>query len=462
MRVILCVPNFRWVSGNDQPTLWHYIPYNLCMLAAMVRDICDVEIIDANQMNLSPEDFQMMIVDKQPDVVGITVLMDEYGPTGHLCAKLVKEACTADVVMGGVYATTNADEVIRDENIDYVVVGEGEYLFRKLLIGKRIPRGIVPREGFITDIDALPLPAYDLIDLKKYIYSYERKSVDATRLFPYARMFTSRGCPFNCVFCQVKEIAGQGFRARSAENVLNEMQWLRDTYGIKSVIFDDDNMLADRDRAMSIFKGMINRGMKMPWMMITTAVFALDEELLRLIKASGCEYLDVAIESGTERVLKQVINKPLNFEHAKKMIAYARSLGIYVAANFIIGFPTETWEEIRLTLKMAEDIGADYIKLNGAIPLPNTRLWDLCVKEKAFKKGFETNKIKWSTGQIETDHFTADELTLLRAFEWDRINFATPEKVKRTADRMGITIDEMNKIRKDTLLNAVKIVREGK
>jgi radical SAM superfamily enzyme YgiQ (UPF0313 family) len=443
----------------------------------MVKDICDVEIIDAYQENMSEEGFRAKLKEIHPDVVGITVLMDEYGRSGHICAELAKGAdCNIKTVIGGVYATVNSTQVMQDRNIDFAVVGEGEYTFRELigyLLGRNsMPQnGVCYREGvavvdtghseFIRNLDALPSPAYDLIDFNKYSNSASRKSVDAPRAYPYARIITSRGCPFNCVFCQVAHISGKSFRARSADNVLDEIQLLKDKYGIKSIIFDDDNLLFDKQRAMDIFKGMIDRGLVMPWVMIATAVYKLDTALLQVMKVSGCEYIDVAFETGTERVMKQVIDKPVDLAYAKKMVSYARYLGIFVTANFIIGFPTETWAEIRSTLKFAEDLNADYVKIFSPIPLRNTRLWDICEQEGYFKKDFDGGRIKWSTGQIETKEFSADALTILRAFEWDRINFSDPVKLANICLIMGVTLDEMNTIRKRTLDNAIQLIRNG-
>jgi len=246
-----------------------------------------------------------------------------------------------------------------------------------------------------------------------------------------------------------------------AANVLNEIEHLKQKYKIKSLIFDDDNMLYDRDRAMQIFKGMIDWGLYMPWVMIATAAFKLDQDLLVAMKESGCEYIDVAIESGTQRILKKIINKPLDLEYAKWMIDISKGIGIYVSANFVIGFPTETWQEIRNTIRYAEYINADYTKIFSVIPLRHTRLWDICKKGGYFKKGFDPKKTKWSTGQIETDEFTPDALTILRAFEWDRINFSSDEKAEKTRRMMGVTDSELKKIRKDTIANAVGLIRKG-
>lgn len=475
MKVLLVIPNFRWVN-SDPNTLWHYIPYNLCLLAACVRDLCQVEILDANKLNLSQSEFSAEVKRRNPDLVGITLMMDEYGKCAHDAASLVKKVCRVPVVVGGVYATTNPEQVIQDENIDYVVIGEGEYIFRNLLLFILGIKDQPPTEGLcywvkgavfngghagmIEDLDVLPLPDYTLIDLPSYATKAERRSVDGPPAYPYARMFTSRGCPFHCVFCQVEKIQGRKFRGRSAENVLNEMEWLKRTYGIKGLIFDDDNMLFNRKRAVEIFQGMIDLKLNLKWVMIATAVFELDHELLQLMRDSGCCYIDVAVETGCERIMRDVIGKPVKLDQARLMIAYARIKGIFVTANFILGFPTETWEEIRETIRVAEDIGADYLKIFTAIPLRNTRLWDLCLETHSFKEGFDPDKTKWSTGQIQTDEFTPNDLSILRAYEWDRLNFSTPEKRNRICEAMGITHQELNQIRKATRANVLNILQK--
>lgn len=476
LRVTLVVPNFRWAE-LDENALWHFIPYNLCLLAAMVENICDVSILDAYESNMSKGEFKSALKKLEPDVVGITVLMDQYASVGHNAARLAK-SINKDirVILGGVYATMNPEKAAEDVNVDYVVIGEGEYVLKDL-VDYFVGNGSLPSRGicyksdgkmvnlghsdYIYDLDSLPFPAYHLIDFEKYSNRVpDRKSVDSPRKYPYMRIVTSRGCPFMCSFCQIGSIAGRQFRARSVENILAEIKRLKDTYNIESLIFDDDNLFTDRKRAGELFQRMIDVGLAMPWVAIATAVFKLDRELVKLMKASGCEYIDVAIESGTERVRKEIINKPVDYEQAKEMIHFARKQGIFVVANFIIGFPTETWDEIRQSVKSAEEIDADYIKLFVAIPLPNTKLWDLCIKEGAFKEDFENADRIWTTGQmIETNDFKANDLTVLRAYEWDRINFSDAKKLERTADMMGITAEELSKIRKRTLRDACEKIK---
>ena len=474
-RVLLVVPNLRWCEG-DESTFWHFVPYNLCLLAAMVDDLCEVEVLDAYVDGLSLDAFTEIVAEKRPGVVGITVMMDQFAEAGHLAAQAAKRGYPeTKVVLGGVHVTVDPDEVMRDKLIDYAVRGEGEFAFRQLLLflqgkGTFPQRGVCRQNGtdyvraeraeLIEDLDALKFPAYRLIDYPRYTRLAPRRSVDSPRRLPYARIMTSRGCPYQCAFCQVEHISGRTFRRRGADNVLDEIAWLKEEYGIQSLIVDDDNLFSHRGHAVSLFQGMIDRGLNMPWATISTAVFRLDAELVELMRASGCEYICIAIESGCERVLKNIINKPVDYEHARQMVAKAKSVGIYVAANFIVGFPTETWDEIRETIRFAEELGTDYVKLFHAIPLQHTRLWDLCEKTGAFKSDFSVDTIRWNAGQIATDQFNPDDLTILRAYEWDRINFGLPEKRARTAAMMGVSEDELWEIRRSTLKGAQRRVRQ--
>lgn len=475
LKLTLVVPNYRWSPG-DEHTFWTYAPYGLCCLAAMVEDVCEVEIIDAYGFGMTPEELTAALSKSNPDIVGITVLMDQFAAAGHLAAKLVKTLNPAiKVIMGGVYATINPEAAIDDHNVDYLVMGDGEYVLRDLL-GFFRSENPLPAQGIcyrsegtvintgqaepIKDLDALPWPAYHLIPFLKYANNAPRKgTIGSPRLFPYVRMLTSRGCPYGCAFCQIEHIAGKTFRAKSAERVLEEIAWLKKTYGIQSIIFEDDNFFLDKTRVKQILQGMIDRGLVMPWIAADAAVFRIDEELLGLMRESGCEYVAFALETGSERVLKDIIGgKPINFNHARKMVAIAKELGIYVVANFIIGFPTETWDEIRQTLHFAEDVNADYVRIFAAIPLKKTRLWDLCLKENAFKQEYDhfDEHSSWSTGLIETKDFSPHDLTILRAYEWDRINFSTPEKCHRTADMINITEAELLEMRRMTIKNAVQ------
>ena len=463
-KIALCFPNFSWQEA-DKFHKWDMFPFALCILASVADDICDIEIIDANKQKMTEVEFSSALSNGRYDMVGISVLMDGFAESGHLAATLARQALPdATIVIGGVYATTNPGEVMENQAVDYVCIGEGEELFPQLLRflfhGGAFPaKGLAYRENgdtiiqerapFVEDLDSLPRPSYHLIDLQSYTTSYDRKTVDMPGELPYMPVIMSRGCPQSCSFCQAAIIAGHKVRAMSPERVVDELEYIKNNFHIKSFLFFDENLLAIRSRAKRIFEGMIERKLDMSWG-TAVASFRLDLELLELMAKSGCTVINPAVESGSPRVLKEIINKPVNLEHTKKIVKEAKTLSLFTIANFIIGFPGETWEEIRQTLAYAEELDADYVKIFSAIPLRHTRLWERCIESDAFYPGFSPTRISWNQGQVRSKHFDERELTFLRAYEWDRINFSSPEKCAKIAARMQITTDELDDIRKET------------
>ncbi|MDR1536252.1 MAG: B12-binding domain-containing radical SAM protein [Planctomycetota bacterium] len=463
-KIALCFPNFAW-QVSDASFQWHMLPHSLCILAAMVRDVCEVDIIDAYKENMSRDGFAERLGSGKYDLVGISVLMDLFSRSGQMAVSLAKKTLPNCVtIMGGVYATMNPGDAMKNPDLDFVCIGEGEEAFpaliRHLFLGGERPReGFAYRNGeevavqararFVQDLDNLPPPAYDLIDFSAYANWNQRKTIDDTGALPCVTLFTSRGCPQSCCFCQAAKIAGHRVRAKSPEKVLEEMTFFKNVHGVRSIVFADENLLAIRPRAEAIFKGMIERGLAMPWFS-AVASFNLDEELLALMKESGCVCINPAVESGSPRVLREIIHKPVNLTHTKRIVKAANAMGIFTIANFIVGFPGETWEEIRETLRFAEELEAGYVKIFAAIPLRHTELWEVCERENAFAPGFCSTETSWNQGQIVSPHFDARELTLLRAYEWDRINFSTPEKRARIAERMGVGAAELDAIRRDT------------
>ena len=467
---MLMYPNCRWVEGSESRTIWNLHPYNLCLLSATIEGNYETKIVDANMKDLSRQDFAKTLKEYKPKIVGISVLTNEYGRSGLIAAEIVKSVNpNIQTILGGVHATHDPESIIKDENIDYIAIGEGEETLEKLCdyisYNKTLPsKGIVYKKNgeivnlgkadFIKDLDSLPFPSYNKVDFLQYATAIQRESADRPRAMPYANIITSRGCPYRCCFCQAGKISGKKPRFRSVENILGEMEWLKKEYGIEAIIFDDDNLLFNKKRAKNLFQGMIDRKLNLKWNAIAMAAFKLDEGIVDLMKKSGCSYTDIAIESGVSRVLKDIIHKPLNLEHAKEIGGLLKKYEIDFAANFVIGFPGETWEEIRQTINFAEDFDADYTKIFIATPLPNTELYEIANEKGYLKKGFSFNKHLWTDGWIDTEEFRSEDLKILRAYEWDRINFSNIKKRKKIASMMEISLERLNEIRKNTLKRA--------
>ncbi|MDE6851603.1 MAG: radical SAM protein, partial [Lachnospiraceae bacterium] len=224
----------------------------------------------------------------------------------------------------------------------------------------------------------------------------------------------------------------------------------------------DDNILFDKERAKYIFNEIVRRKYNIEIRIDNLAIWHLDAEILQLLKDSGCTRIGVSIESGCERVLHNIIRKPLKLEIVKPIRELCRKKGILMQANFIIGFPGETWEEIRESLKFAEECDFDLISIHLATPMPKTDLYDYAIETGTLDPNFsffDDTHLGAAVGYISTNEFTPKELEILRAFEWDRINFSTPEKRRRAGQILEMSEAELKEYRKQTRLNIGHFIR---
>lgn len=468
-RLLLTYPNQRW-QKDDANTVWDLNVSTLCLLAAMVKDIVDVKIVDAQFYGMTEDAFRKEVEDYDPDYVGISVMTSEYRDTLDVAARIVKSVKDAIVIAGGVHVTTCSERVMRNKNIDYCVRGEGEYVLRDLIKhlngeGELPSEGLIFRSGDklvlqdqarIPDLTKLPWPAYELVDFHAYLNKASRFGPNRPAGLPSVRMTTTRGCPIGCSFCQVELISGKKVRSRDPRDVVAELLFLKEKYGVKSIIFEDDNLLmAGNGHAKQLFTLMAEKRLGLQWTGIAFALFLMTDELLDLMRDSGCVGVNVAIESGNERVLKEIVKKPIKDLHkVPEIIEKVRARGMYCIANFIIGFPGEKWDEIRDTIAFAEKCRADYVKIFVAVPLYGTQLFKTALAAGALACSEDCPKIDWRYSQIRSDEWTAKDVSILRAYEWDRINFSK-DRIRRTAELWGMSIDELRTIRKRTRDNLV-------
>lgn len=455
--LLFIIPNSRWLGSSG----WELYPYNVCLLAAVLQPEYRVEILDCNVDDIPLDQALARIALQRPDYAGISCLAVEYSRHAHALAEGIKTMLPdTPVILGGVYCSLMPEHAMANPAIDYCILGEGEVALGKLLRyldRNAVPDGleglayrdggqlvIKPQREFIKDLDALPLPAFDKVDFRKYCFAEEKFSFSDTRdASPVAKIYTSRGCPAGCNFCAVEHIAGQRFRHRSVPSVLDEIQFLIDTYGIREIVFYDDNLIYDAKRAKQLFRGMIERGFDIKFKPANIAVYRLDKELLDLMKEAGCTMLVFAVESGSNRVLREIMDKPLCVDHVPGIVAYAKELGFRCAALFVIGNPGETWDEIRQTIDFAEKLDV-YCHFSIATPLPKTRL-----HQEALAQNYLTGDFSFesgagcSRGWLLTEHFAPFDLEMLRVYEWDRINFGCPEKRARAAEFFRVTLAEV-------------------
>jgi radical SAM superfamily enzyme YgiQ (UPF0313 family) len=315
----------------------------------------------------------------RPDVVGITNLFRENTEETIKAASLVREVLpNAVVAVGGPNATAQFDYMLeRTEAINIIGIGDGEFTMLEIIEwvqGKRQIndiKNIVYRgpnnshirtstREWLDNLDELGEINYDLIKLERY-FSYERNGIMARNKFAYAgaersvSLVTSRGCPYKCCFCSIHIHAGRKYRRYSIEHTLNHLETLIRKYKVKHIHFEDDNLTLDRTRFMKLMNGVIERGLKFTWD-TPNGIFAntLNEEMLDIMKRTGCIYLIVGVESGDQWVLDNVIHKqPLTIEKVLNAFRLGKKAGIDMHAFYIIGFPRETLKQIHKTLYFA-------------------------------------------------------------------------------------------------------------
>jgi len=466
-RVVLIYPNTRWFGKRA----WMAVPYAALILTALLKDEYDFHFIDANGGDLSEDDLHAALREMNPDVVMVSGGSVEYHRQAHRVFSMARTACpSATTMLGGVYATTLPEEAIKDRNIDWLFMYHAEErltAFLPLILSgntaeaQRFP-GIAYRDengGLVENpvlsqigrVARMVKPDYSLIDMRPYLkntYQGLRYSFDT----PTAFIISSYGCPHNCFFCASRTVSGRGTAFRSVADVIDEIDYLVREHAVGHLIFMDDAFLGNKKRIFDILNTMVERRYPLTWMPAGVAAWDVSDDLLSLMKKSGCTHITVSVESGSPRVLREIIRKPLNLEVVPRIVATCRDLGIYVTANFIIGLPGETWDEILQTLRFAEFCDFDMTTFTIATPLPRTDLYKVCREKGYLPEDFSFRNdqfFNFGEGFITTEEFTPQDLSFIRTFEWDRINFGTPEKIERVARMYHTSVGALNEYRKN-------------
>ena len=359
-RVLLIKPR----RNEEQPTLMP--PLGCMYLASYLRRNGDVEvrIIDMTAEQMPYSRLAREIEAWGPDLVGVSALTYESDGMDRVASVAKSVRADLPVVVGGPHPSAYTERVMTHEHIDYAVVGEGELTFESLVDALRSGGDIAgidglalredgelrinPRERWVGDLDTLPFPAWDLIPLKTY-----KKFVRMSRcgMNDYMVIFTTRSCPYKCLYCH--QVFGKGYRTRSPENVLAEMRTLHDTYGIRHFEIIDDIFNLDLPRAKRIFDMIVESGMRVR-LTFPNGVRGdhLDEEFFVKARRAGVVFMAFAVETASPR-LQRKLQKNIDLDKIRANILLARKHGIFCHGFFMLGFPTETREELLATSKFA-------------------------------------------------------------------------------------------------------------
>ncbi len=369
----------------------HGMPLGLAAVAATARERGRrVEILDlalCADVAAADEALRRKLEETEPEVVGFTAMTVEYPAAARAAALVRSWGGGATIVFGGQHPTVRAEEIAGEPFCDVVVRGEGDLTFPELLdaLERQAPLDGVAGLAFrgadgavalteprplVADLDTLPWPAYELLDMEAYIRANAARTAPKYRRC--TQLFTSRGCPWHCIFCH--DLFGKRFRGRSAENVVGEIQMLQEKYGIREFMVDDDVFNYDLRRAKRIFQLVVERKVKAAFQFnVGIRLEHFDEELVRLMAAGGTYFVAVAIESASPRIQK-MIRKNIHLERAARTLSWMRKYGIRTMGFFMLGFPTETREEMEDTIRLAAALDIQEALFSIATPYPGTEL----------------------------------------------------------------------------------------
>jgi anaerobic magnesium-protoporphyrin IX monomethyl ester cyclase len=357
------------VNAGNTTALSEQPPIGLMSIAAYLQSKeIEVKICDRPKGdNISTD-----IISFKPDIVGISATTPTINDA-YLCAKITKDLGIY-TVMGGHHVSALPEEAIQHCNA--VVIGEGELKLLELINTKA--NGIF--DGIpIENLDDLPMPAYDLVDMEYYATAIRRVNMSiisfAHEHSRIACILTSRGCPFSCIYCY-NSIRRSKIRKRSPENVIKEIKLLQDKYRIDTICFLEDDLFIDHKRLNKICELMDTNNVKVLWAG-NSRVSDVDESILINAYNHGCIQIAFGVESNSQRIL-DLLDKKATIEQAQKAVELVDKTGIVVQANFMIGNPTETKEEMYESMKFFINNNIDGgIGISITTPLPGTKLWDM-------------------------------------------------------------------------------------
>jgi len=428
MKVVLVFPGIADTGFNKtgRPLEYSWIHQGLCSLSASTKKAgYTVELIDLREL---PDwrGLEDKIRDYKPDVLGIT-MMDVDFEYALETARIAK-SCDRNmkIVAGGPYATILPEEVAANPHIDYVVTGEGETSFIKLLDNIKDGR---PAEKIITgehpNLDSMPFADRDLFTCKE-------EPVDKFLEPPFITLIAGRGCGYDCSYCQPAErkIFGNRVRRRSVKSVIEELKILRDRYDFQSLMFNDDSFTGNRKWVMEFCEAYRRNKFRKPFVCQSRAdIICKNRDMVRAMRRAGLAMFIIGFESGSQRVL-DFLRKRTTVEVNLLAAKICKKYGVRVWANYMLGMPTETKQEVMDTVKMIHKIKPYRPSPAFFSPHPGSDLYNYCMENNL------------SVIKSHTSYLRSTNAPKLKGIDYDFLQQALIESKKRFLSvRLGRKID---------------------
>jgi radical SAM superfamily enzyme YgiQ (UPF0313 family) len=381
------------------------------------------------RLGLPFDEIKKIIKDELPDAVGITSMFTAQRANAHELAKIVKDFDSKiTVIMGGAHPTAAPESVLIDNNVDVAVLGEGDATIIPLLqlieknaslselegIGYRDIDGKIILQGTgkqVEDLDDIPFPARHLLPMEKYFSSGVRHG-GIGKGKRSASIITSRGCQYLCNFCTAFKVFGRRPRKRSKENVLAEIYELVNNNNVDEIYFEDDQLLAKRDRAISLFEGLEKYNLH--WDTPNgISSWLLNEDIILRMKKSGCYRINLAIESGVQEVLDHIINKPVKVNQIPDLVRIIRKHGMEPTLFLVVGNISEdrveTVEEIQRSFKFARKLKI-YPHASLLTAYPGSDVLTIAEEKGYLVPGFNWDDLLIHTSQLQTKEWSPEQL----------------------------------------------------
>ncbi|KWT90137.1 B12-binding domain-containing radical SAM protein [Candidatus Magnetominusculus xianensis] len=392
MRILLINPPFTKIynfSGQGGKTA----PLNIAYIAAYARkysnSLTAIEILDAESLEYDFDMIHNKITNYAPDIVAVTMTTPAYNSAKKIITMTKEINKNIVTVVGGAHPSAFPKELLDEiPQIDFSIIGEGEkpfaYLLDAISNGWSFAeiKGLAYRNDgkiifnheieYIRDIDMIPFPARDLLPMSLYEPSTAK---DITHKGGFSNIFTSRGCPYDCVYCSSRNIWSGKVRIRSAMNVVNEIEECYKTFNITKFNFNDDIFPISRQRTIDICNEIISKDMKIHWTCMTRVNYVWEDAMIKM-KDAGCEIVNFGFESGSDEILKS-INKKTTVKQGIEAVKICKKAKLKVMGNFMIGNIGETEDTIKESIRYSKTLGLDSAAFFIAMPYPGTKLYTM-------------------------------------------------------------------------------------
>ncbi len=388
----------RKVLGRFRPFMTPVAPLGLASIAAVLRMRGhQVSIIDQYADKSDTQTLVDEIMKNDPDLVGFSCLTPAMPAVVHAVSEIRKINSKLKVVLGNIHAAYFSQELLNQGAADFIVHGEGEYILAELANALEKNLDIEKVKGLscikngnifytgdadpVDDLDALPFPAWDLLNLKHY-KAAPMLSFNGV-IMPVS---ASRGCPYRCSFCS-QNVMFPTFRKRSVEKAVDEAEMLHERFGVNHFGFVDSVFPVSRQEGFNIADELIRRKLhnKMTWL-TESRVDLVDYELLARMKEAGLRLIMYGFESGNESVMKRA-GKPLSRKAAYNAMQATKKAGIVSLGFFMLGLPGDTVKTCQETIEFSLKLDCDFAKFNRVVPYPGSKLFEqIKVRKKALEK----------------------------------------------------------------------------